>query len=111
MLSRMNMEIQVSEKHGEILSLLDRLADISFVRVRSHFKHAWRLSEKRKEIDPPEPNWGANFLIGANFLAERACYTAEAISCCDGPGHTSPAGRERSLQSDRPPRESTRSRS
>ena len=81
MLSRMNMEIQVSEKHGEILSLLDRLADISFVRVRSHFEHAWRLSEKRKEIDPPEQNWGGNFLIGANFLAERACYTAEAISC------------------------------
>ena len=81
MLSRMNMELQVSEKHGEILSFLDRLADISFVRVRSHFEHAYRLREERKKSSPQEEKGGASFLIAANFLGERACYTAEAISC------------------------------
>ena len=77
----MNMQLQVTEEHGEILSLLDRLADISCVRVWSHFEHAYLLNMQRKETSPEEETGDFNFLVAGNFLAGRACYTTEAISC------------------------------
>ena len=81
MQSRMEMLMQVMNEHGGLLTLLDRITEISFVRVRSHFKQAYQqyLEEKQSGSLPEEE--GVSFLVVANFLAERACYTAEAVSC------------------------------
>ena len=81
MQSRMDMLTQVKGEHGELLTLLDRVTEISFVRVRSHFRHAWHQHLKKKQSGRLSNSGGVSFFVAANFLAERACYTAEAVSC------------------------------
>ena len=81
MQSRMDMLMQVEGEHGELLVLLDRVTEISFVRVRSHFRHTWHQHLEKKQRGSLSKSGAVSFLVAANFLAQRACYTAEAVSC------------------------------
>ena len=63
-----------------MLSLLDRLTEISLVRTRAHFKNAVdHFLEENQSESPGET--GVSYLVAVKFLAERTCYTAGAISC------------------------------
>ena len=71
---------KVAEEHGERLDLLDRIIALVFIRANVHFEYAYDQFRNEQTAGHPENTPTAYYLLAGYFLAERACYTAEAIA-------------------------------
>lgn len=81
MQSRIDMFHKVDKDYGELLLLLDHLADVSFVRIESHYRNAMSEFKDRKASGEIDQNEGVSYLLSAYFLAMRAWDTSDSICC------------------------------
>ena len=80
MQARLRMLGEVTKEYGEMLEAFDRLTEIAYVRIRSHFRHTLAQVGEDKQVDMHQEGTNVPYLAAINYLAERACYTAEAIA-------------------------------
>ena len=77
---RMEMMSEVGKEHGELLCNLEQIIDCSFIRVNVHYQYALDQYNNWKQSGDTGDDLTAYYLMAGCFLAERACYTANAIS-------------------------------
>ena len=81
MQSRIDMFHKVEKEYGELLLWLDHLADVSFVRIESHYTNAVNEFKDLKDRGEIDQNEGVSYLLSAYFLVKRAWDTADSICC------------------------------
>ena len=72
---------RVAGEHSALLNLLDQIIALAFIRANMHFEYACEQFRNEQSADHPADDPTAHYLLAGYFLTERACYTAEAITC------------------------------
>jgi hypothetical protein len=72
---------KVAQEHSALLTLLDQIIALAFIRTNVHFEYAYDQVRNERSAGRSADEPTAYYLQAGYFLSERACYTAEAMSC------------------------------